>query len=41
MNLQNRNSLTDIEKKHTVTKGERGWVRSMGLTDTHQYIYGR
>ena len=37
-NLQNRNRLTDIENKFMVTKGGRGYIRSLGLTDTHCYI---
>ena len=32
--LQNRNRLTDIENKLTVTKGERGWARDkLGVWD--------
>ena len=41
--LQNSNRLTDIENKPMVTKGEGGdgWIRSLGLTDTHHYIWDR
>ena len=32
--LQNRNKLTDIENKNTVTKGERSWGRDkLGVWD--------
>ena len=39
--LQNRNSLTDIKNKLTVTKGEgeeEGLIRSLGTEYTHYYI---
>ena len=38
--FQNRNISTDIEKKLTVTKGERGegYIRGLGLTYTHWCI---
>ena len=43
MNLQNRNRLTDIENKLTVTKWERGGreIGNWELTDTHYYIQNR
>ena len=40
MNLQNRNRLTDIENKLTITKresGRGGHIRSLRLADTHRY----
>ena len=35
--LQNRNRLTDIENKLTVTKEDEGYI-SLGLIDTCYYI---
>ena len=40
IHIPNRNRLTDIENKLSVTKGERGGeeqIRSMRLTDTNNY----
>ena len=42
MYLQNRNRLTDMEKRLAVAKGEGngvGWTGSLGLVDTNYYIY--
>ena len=40
--LQNRNTLTDLEKNLWLPKGKswwRGYTGSLGLADTHCYIY--
>ena len=44
MYLQNRNRFIDMENKLMVIKEERvgeGYIRSLGLTGAHCYIYSR
>ena len=41
MNLFVKHKLTDIENKLMLIKGEqggKGYLRSLGLTDTHYYV---